>query len=85
MVTGSKVTKYITYNVVSSTLCKWQVKFVFCIYIQQSPLGQTKSDRIRQMTTFLRLIDLNLQFQYAMIHIFLLPEGISLEKMVVAL
>jgi hypothetical protein len=39
--------------------------------IQRSPLRQRKNDSIRQLTLYLRLVDLYFQLQSTIIHVFL--------------
>jgi hypothetical protein len=47
---------------------------------QQLPLGQKKNDCIRQLIGYLRPFDPDFQFLFAM-----MPKGILLENMVIAL
>jgi hypothetical protein len=39
-------------------------------------LGQRKNDRLRQMTIYLRSVDLDFQFRSAVICVLLLPEDV---------
>jgi hypothetical protein len=64
----------------------WKIKVLYSQTCNQwSPLEQKKNGWVRQMTIYLKLVDMDCQFQSLIIHVLLLSEGNHLDKMAVTL